>query len=112
MGSLIWRDLKSRPAYSYFYWFWLWWWAILKEWLQDLALWLAIVEAVDVKLILIANRLLEVDVNVNEGLGEKWVDVVQWYKEWTLNSFLIKVDEYQLYSKCALDFTFADDFMF
>ena len=47
------------------------------------------------KLILIANRLLEVDVNVNEGLGEKWEDVVQWYKEWTLNSFLIKVDEHQ-----------------
>ena len=65
------------------------------------------------KLILIANRLLEVDVNVNAGLGEKWVDVVQWYKEWTLNSFLIKVDEHQqLYSKCALDFTFADDFTF
>ena len=52
-------------------------------------------EVVDVKQILIANRILEVDVNVNAGLGEKWVDVVQWYKEWTLNSFLIKVDEHQ-----------------
>ena len=65
------------------------------------------------KQILIAKRLLEVDVNVNAGLGEKWVDVVQWYKEWTLNSFLIKVDEHQqLYANCALDFTFADDFTF
>ena len=65
------------------------------------------------KLIFIAKRILEVDVNVNAGLGEKWVDVVQWYKEWTLNSFLIKVDEHQqLYSHCALDFTFADDFTF
>ena len=48
---------------------------------------LAIVEAVDVKLILIANRLMEVDVNANETLGEKWEDVVQWHMEWTLNSF-------------------------
>jgi len=45
------------------------------------------VEAVDVKLILIANRLMEVDVNANETLGEKWEDVVQWHMEWTLNSF-------------------------
>ena len=65
------------------------------------------------KQILIVKRLLEVDVNVNAGLGEKWVDVVQWYKEWTLNSFLIKVDEHQqLYANCALDFTFADGFTF
>jgi len=60
---------------------------ILKEGLQVLVLWLAIVEAVDVKLILIANRLMEVDVNANETLGEKWEDVVQWHMEWTLNSF-------------------------